>query len=83
MCLAVPGKIISLDGDIGKVDFGSGVVREVNLAMLEVSVGEYVIVHAGFAIQKLDEKEAMETLKTRREFLDAANRVTSEQSKEE
>lgn len=83
MCLAVPGKIISLDGDIGKVDFGSGVIREVNLAMLEVSVGEYVIVHAGFAIQKLDEREAQETLKTMREFLDTANKAASEHSKEE
>ena len=82
MCLAVPGKIISLDGDNGKVDFGSGVVREVNLAMLEVSVGEYVIVHAGFAIQKLDEKEAEETLKTMREFLDAAKRSVNEQSEQ-
>ncbi len=66
MCLAVPGKIISIDDKdmlkMAKVDF-AGVVREVCLDWLpEANVGEYVVVHAGFALNTVDEKEAKETL---------------------
>jgi len=64
MCLAVPGKILSVSGDdplwrAGQVDF-SGVVKEVNLACVpNAAVGDYVIVHVGLAISRLDEDEAM------------------------
>lgn len=67
MCLGVPGKVVSLSENelgmlMGVVDFG-GLRREVCLAFTpEVQVGEYVIVHAGYAISRLDEQEAMETL---------------------
>jgi len=63
MCLAVPGKIISIVNDeplmrTGKVSFG-GIIKEINLAYVpEAKVGDYVIVHVGFAISTLDEKEA-------------------------
>lgn len=63
MCLAVPGKVISKDGAHAKVDFGGGIVREVNISLVDVAVGQYVIVHAGFAIQVMNEEEAKETLK--------------------
>jgi hydrogenase expression/formation protein HypC len=67
MCLAVPGKILSEAGDgpltrTGRVDFG-GVVREVCLAVVpEASVGDYVLVHVGVAIARVDEAEAARTL---------------------
>jgi hydrogenase expression/formation protein HypC len=66
MCLAIPGKIVSAEGEAlertGRVDFG-GVTREINLAYVpEAAIGEYVIVHAGFAISRMDEDEARETL---------------------
>ncbi|WP_151081927.1 HypC/HybG/HupF family hydrogenase formation chaperone [Nocardioides cynanchi] len=66
MCLAVPGRVLSLaeqDGTtMAQVDFG-GVRKEVCLAYIpDIEVGEYVIVHVGFAIQRLDEKSAQETL---------------------
>jgi len=67
MCLAVPGKIVSISGDdpvirMAKVSFG-GVVKDVSLAYVpEAGVGDYVIVHVGFALNKLDEQEAQETL---------------------
>lgn len=66
MCLGVPGKIIEITGGelmrMGKVDFG-GVKREVCLAYVpEAGVGDYVIVHVGFAISQIDEAEAQETL---------------------
>ncbi len=66
MCLAVPGKIIERDGSgelaMAKVDFG-GVVRRACLAYVpEAQVGDYVLVHVGFAISRLDEQAALETL---------------------
>ena len=66
MCLGIPGRIIETDDGglmrMGKVDFG-GVTREVCLAYVpEAQVGDYVIVHVGFAINQLDEAEAQETL---------------------
>lgn len=63
MCLAVPGKVISISGDdplyrTGKVDFG-GIIKEVSLAYIpDVQVGEYVIVHVGVALSKVDAAEA-------------------------
>ncbi len=63
MCLAVPGRIIEIDGTTAKIDFG-GVTREANLMLVpEATVGDYVLIHAGFAIQQLDEAEAQETLR--------------------
>ena len=62
MCLAIPAKIMSLEGTIAHVDFGQGVLRDVNVSLVEAKVGEYVLVHAGYAIQVLEEKEALETL---------------------
>ncbi|MBN1954698.1 MAG: HypC/HybG/HupF family hydrogenase formation chaperone [Anaerolineae bacterium] len=66
MCLGIPGRIIETDDAplmrMGRVDFG-GIVREVCLAYVpEAGLDDYVIVHAGFAISRLDEKEAQETL---------------------
>ena len=63
MCLAVPGQVLSISGDddlsrTGKVSFG-GVVKEVNLAYVpEAKVGDYVVVHVGFALSVVDEEEA-------------------------
>jgi len=67
MCLGVPGRVMEITGlDLdrtARVDFG-GVVKDVSLAYLpEVEVGEYVIVHVGFAISRLDEQAALETLR--------------------
>ncbi len=62
MCLAIPARVSMIDGDKAKVDFGEGVLREVNVSLVEPKEGDYVLVHAGYAIQKMDEKEALETL---------------------
>jgi hydrogenase expression/formation protein HypC len=62
MCLSVPGKIVKIKKNMAGVDVG-GVLRDISLDLCpEVSIGEYVLIHAGFAIQKIDEKEAEETL---------------------
>ncbi|MCP8312774.1 MAG: HypC/HybG/HupF family hydrogenase formation chaperone [archaeon] len=68
MCLGVPGKLVKIIGTKGIVSFG-GAKREVDLSLIEKPiVGEYVIVHAGFAIEKLDEIEAKETIRLLREI---------------
>jgi hydrogenase expression/formation protein HypC len=71
MCLAIPAKVIQVSGDKAKVDFGQGVLREVNVTLVDVKVGDYVLVHAGYAIQLVDEKEALETLSLWNEILSA------------
>jgi len=62
MCLAIPGKIISVKGQQAVVDF-DGVQKNINVSLVNVKRGEYVIVHAGFAIEKMNKEEAQETLK--------------------
>ena len=67
MCLAVPAKVIEIDGPTARVDI-EGNLREANLTLLEdVSVGDYVMLHAGFAISKYDPEEARKTLELLRE----------------
>ena len=68
MCLGIPGKVEEIKGELATVSFGS-VRREVDIRLLEdVEVGEYVLVHAGFAINKINQQEAEETLALIREI---------------
>jgi hydrogenase expression/formation protein HypC len=81
MCLAVPGKVIGIEGEgelrMGRVDF-SGVQRQACLAYVpEVQVGDYVLVHVGFAISRIDEEAAHETLAALRELGELAELDTS------
>lgn len=69
MCLAIPARVISVDGDKAQVDFGEGVLREVNVTLVNAKVDDYVLVHAGYAIQLVDEKDALETLNLWNEIL--------------
>ena len=76
MCLAVPAKVLKIEGKSADVEIG-GVTRQARLDMLEdVMVGDYVILHSGFAIQKLDEQDALETLELWREIIEASKRVS-------
>jgi hydrogenase expression/formation protein HypC len=73
MCLAVPGRITSVSGEdpltrMGKIDFG-GILKEASLAYVpEAQIGDYVIVHVGFAISRLDEDEANKVFEYLREM---------------
>lgn len=69
MCLAIPAKVLEVQGDVAKVDFGERIVRDVNVTLVEARVGEYVLVHAGYAIQVIDQEEAEETLRLWEEIL--------------
>ncbi len=72
MCLAVPARVTVIEGDEAVLDYG-GVTRKANISMLsDVKVGDYVLVHVGYAISKMDEEEARETLKLWDEMLKAA-----------
>ncbi len=71
MCLAVPSRIIEINDYVAKVDV-DGVVRDASLMLLEdAKLGDYVIVHAGFAISKVDEEAALQTLEDMRNILAA------------
>ena len=70
MCLAIPAKVLEVNGDVANVDFGQGVAREVNVMLVDARVGEYVLVHAGYAIETLDQEAAEESLKMWRELLE-------------
>ena len=68
MCLAIPMKVVSVDGDECFVESG-GLKRKANLALLkDVKRGDYILLHAGFAIEKLKPEEAKKTLKALREM---------------
>ena len=67
MCLAIPAKIVNIEDNMGTVDM-AGIQKKVSLILLEdARVGDYVIVHAGFGIHKIDEEAAMESLRILRE----------------
>lgn len=70
MCLAVPGKIVSITGDNAEIDFG-GTSKTANISMVDCKVGDWAVIHAGFAIEIMDEDEAKDTLKLWNEFLDS------------
>ncbi len=70
MCLAIPGKIVSIKGDLAEIDFG-GVIKKANIAMVEAQIGQWAVIHAGFAIEIMDEEEAQETIKLWNEVLDS------------
>ena len=63
MCLAIPAKVIEIEGNMATIEAG-GISRQASLMLVpEAGIGDYVLVHAGFAIQRLDEEEALETLR--------------------
>lgn len=70
MCLAIPAKITEIDGNTAKVDYG-GVMRETRLDFVDANVGDYVLIHAGFAIEVMDEEAAMESLSEINKIIEA------------
>ncbi len=84
MCLAIPGKILSIEGTdpvlrSARIDFG-GIVKQVHLACVpEAQVNDYVLVHAGLAISKIDETEARQVFEYLREMGDLENTKVSDQ----
>ncbi|MBC7263007.1 MAG: HypC/HybG/HupF family hydrogenase formation chaperone [Chloroflexi bacterium] len=82
MCLAVPARVLSIEGQEAEVDL-SGVRRRISVVLTpEVSVGDYVLIHTGFAINVLDEQEARETLRLFQELEEFTAREREEQNGE-
>ncbi len=69
MCLAVPGKVLEISGDKAKIDYG-GVIRDANISLVSAKVGDYVIVHAGFAIEIMDKDEAEKVIELWDEYFE-------------
>ncbi|RLF21079.1 MAG: HypC/HybG/HupF family hydrogenase formation chaperone [Thermoprotei archaeon] len=69
MCLGVPARVLRVKEDLAVVDYGGGVIKEVDASIVpDIKPGDYVIVHAGIIIAKIDEEEAMEMIKALREL---------------
>ena len=73
MCLAIPGRIVEISNDKqhATVDYGDGTMRRINVSLVDVKKDDYVLVHAGFAIETLDKKEAEETLELFNQMLNS------------
>lgn len=78
MCYAIPAKVTELIGDTAKVDYG-GVTKKVNTSLIDkLKIGDYVLIHAGFAIEKLDKKSAEESLELIQDIISAVEEEVSE-----
>jgi len=81
MCLSVPAKVLEIDGELATVSLG-GTTYKASIQLLEnVNVGDYVLVHTGFAISKLEEEEALETLKLFDEYEEFNKMLDEEEEK--
>ena len=70
MCLAIPGKIVRINGQVAVVDYG-GVQKEARIEFInDLKIGDYVIVHTGFAIEKLDQEAAKKSIEAWTEILE-------------
>jgi len=73
MCLAIPGKILKIDGNSALIDF-DGIKQKVIIALIQdPEVGKFVIVHAGYAIEMMDEKDALESIEQWKELAEEQN----------
>jgi len=73
MCLSLPARVISVSGDVAEVSVGGAIFRAGLQMVPDVVAGDYILLHAGFAIEKLSEKEALDTLRLLEEIDDALN----------
>jgi len=78
VCLAIPGKVVKIEGNVAIVDYG-GIRREARIDFIrDLKVGDYVIVHTGFAIEKLDEKAAMKSIEAWEEIMNLEDGLLEE-----
>ena len=74
MCLSIPAKVVNINGSMADVSIG-GTIFKAGLQMVEnVEIGDYILLHTGFAIQKISENEALETLKMLKDIEEAMNK---------
>lgn len=75
MCLSIPGKVIEIEGNIAKTSVGGTIVNAGLHLLDDVKVGDYILIHTGFALQKISEEEALETLKLIKELQGPDNQI--------
>jgi hydrogenase expression/formation protein HypC len=69
MCYAIPAKILSIEGNDAKVDYG-GIIKKINISLIDkAEIGDYVLIHAGFAIEKLNKQSAEDSLQIIRNYI--------------
>jgi hydrogenase expression/formation protein HypC len=81
MCLSVPARVISIEGNNAKVSVGGSILNASLDLVEDVKPGDYILLHTGFALQKIDEEEAQETLKIFEDF-EALNEALDEEEQE-
>jgi hydrogenase expression/formation protein HypC len=80
MCLAIPAKIVEIEGEMAKVEVG-GVLRAVSTMLVpDLKLGDYVITHAGFALHKVEEQEALASIELLRELAQAVAAQSGEEN---
>ena len=80
MCLAVPARILEINENKAKLDYG-GIIREANISLVTPKIGDFVIVHAGYAIRILNPEEANKTLELWNKYLDFMDEMDKEEGK--
>jgi hydrogenase expression/formation protein HypC len=75
MCLSIPAKVLSIEGNLAEVSIGGSTTKASLQLVEDVKVGDYVLLHTGFAIEKIDEKEAAETMRLIKEIGDMSNEI--------
>jgi len=79
MCLSIPAKIVSIKGDTAEVSIG-GTISTAGLQLMEeVNIGDYVLLHTGFVIQKISEEDAQETMKLLQEMAEIHKRIEEDE----
>ena len=81
MCLSIPAQVISIEGDVAQASVGGTIVTAGLQLVEDVKVGDYVLIHTGFALQKISEEEAQETLQTIREYEDFNKKLDQEEGR--
>lgn len=83
MCLSIPGKVISIEGNMAKVSVG-GAEYNASLQLVEnIQEGDYILLHTGFAIQKISEEDANETMKLLTELAEVHDKIEQEEVKKQ
>ncbi len=75
MCLSIPGKVIEIEGNMAKASVGGTIVSAGLHFLDDVQIGDYILIHTGFALQKISEQEALETLKLIKELQGPDNKI--------
>ena len=81
MCLSIPAQVVSIEGDVAQASVGGTIVTAGLQLVEDVKVGDYILIHTGFALQKISEEEAQETLQTIKEYEEFNKKLDEEEGR--